>query len=305
MANGLLRFSVLGASFLFGACANAQPPEAQGQQPNSPLQQYTVPPEDAVEWLVYSFNRKGDMSGPMSRANGVVGANPGNPALAEVEQELHRGRGTFLLSVDNFKSQINGKEATIEFRSTLTDTMLGQFSQVEHLKLKQVEDRFTTRWNVVPGKPEEVIKNPNSGILLRIATFLAFPEETLSFSKLARSQSNLGHLANAYLASAEDNDQQFWISAETFHKDLAPYVKSDQLFFAAESKGDESSYSLNPNIKLKRVHAIQKPSETVMIYEGKDKQLSFAYDGRGLVAFTDGSVKLVTQEEAKSLRWEP
>jgi hypothetical protein len=52
-------------------------------------------------------------------------------------------------------------------------------------------------------------------------------------------------------------------------------------------------------------HFIQAPSERASISWGRKDPLIFDDSGRTVIAFTDGPLKRMTKQQAKSLRWKP
>ena len=290
--------------FVVALCLFVSRAEAQPQQvDNDAGQRDFQPQEDAVRWLVYAYNRHGEMQG--RARGGVVGANPNDPALEEVDEEYEKARGTFLLSVDNFKTQVNGDKATVAFKATLTDNLLNQITQTEKLELQPSKTQWTNTWIVVPGKPETVANDKNSGILLRLATFMAHPQEMLDTTRMIVSRQNMQQLALGVMHMSHDYNEKFAVKSDKFKETLAPYVKSEQLFYAPADKSGMVSYSFNPKLTGMSTHLNGKARETVLVYEGRDEKLDFRYGGQAIVILANGTIKMVTPEEAKSLRWEP
>jgi prepilin-type processing-associated H-X9-DG protein len=63
------------------------------------------------------------------------------------------------------------------------------------------------------------------------------------------------------------------------------------------------SYSMNKLVAGQSVAEMYSPAETVLLYEGRDAKLSFKHDGKAVVVFADGHVRLITAEAAKNLIW--
>lgn len=279
--------------------AEAQPSEA-AQSTIEQNQVYVGTPEDAVKWLVYAFNRNNEFAG---RANRVVGANSKDPALLEVEKEYQKARGTFLLSVGDFKTAVTGNQATVNFQATLTDHLLNQVSQSETMKMQQFQSEYEIFWKAMPGNPEDLVNGKENGILLRLATFMAYPQEMLDLSHSIVSQQNMGKLLHGLSQLSQDYDEKYAIKTDDFVKMLAPYVQSEQLFHAPADKFGDVSYSINSKIAGLNIHKVSY--DTVLVYEGKEGNLAFRYGGKSIVGLKNGTIKMVTPEQAKNLRWEP
>lgn len=65
------------------------------------------------------------------------------------------------------------------------------------------------------------------------------------------------------------------------------------------------SYAFNVTLEGLKAADIPDLMNTVLIYEGKDGKLDFRHDGKANVAFGDGRVMSVSEEEAKDLVWNP
>lgn len=63
------------------------------------------------------------------------------------------------------------------------------------------------------------------------------------------------------------------------------------------------SYSMNKLVAGQSVAEMYSPADTVLLYEGRDEKLSFKHDGKAVVVFADGHVRLITAEAAKNLIW--
>lgn len=177
-------------------------------------------------------------------------------------------------------------------------------------------------WKIVPGDAV-ALQDSKAPTLLFFATMIAHPEVFVRLRGQARDTacaSNLKQLALGTLMLAQDMDEKFALTAMQhwqaqhdhrglawipFQQALMPYVKSEPIFHCPEDKTGEVSYAFNMALDNISLAKITTPSETVLLYEGKDRQLDFRHEGRAGVAFADGHVKLVNAEQAKGLRWHP
>lgn len=117
--------------------------------------------------------------------------------------------------------------------------------------------------------------------------------------------SNVKLVALAALMLNQDRKEKFALKAASYKKSLMPYTKNKQIFHCPEDKSGAVSYSFNRNLEGISLYKIDKPAETVMIYEGKNQKLAFRHNGGANVGFVDGHVKWIPKEKAKTLRWKP
>lgn len=119
--------------------------------------------------------------------------------------------------------------------------------------------------------------------------------------------SNVKQLMLGMLQFAQDYDEKFAFTPVNFQEKLQPYTKSRKIFLAPTLDEDEPfAYTLNPEIAGKNLALFAEPARTVAIYEAdKDGKLLARFDGRAVIGFVDGHVKLSTPEEAEKLIWKP
>jgi len=103
--------------------------------------------------------------------------------------------------------------------------------------------------------------------------------------------------------------------ADAWSDAVAPCVKSRDIFVCPEARDLRSGYAFNKALGGKRVTDVRDEAQTVLIYES-----DLGWNGAGgpqtlrrptrhrrgdVVAFVDGSVKLVSARDLKHLRWQP
>ncbi len=282
---------------------------AQPLQPENAVPVPYVPTaKEAVHSAMHSLGsalNRTTLSQLQWAASNVIGAKQDNPLLEEVGKELGKRRGNSQYSLSEIEVDIKGDDAVATFNLTLRDSLGGRITQTEELSLKRVNTPDGPDWKVLPGEPDKVVKDTNSGYLLHLATLLAHPREMLSLSRAEVSSSNLKQLALGIFMLTQDYDEQYAIDNVEFKEKLLPYTAGEQIFYSPADKSGEVSYSLNDNLSGLKVHKITQLESTVLLYEGQGGELSFRHDGRALVGLTNGIVKFVTPEEAKTLHWEP
>jgi len=109
------------------------------------------------------------------------------------------------------------------------------------------------------------------------------------------STSNLKQLALGLHQYAQDNDGILppLDDAAALKKALLPYVKSESLFASPAGV----AYEANGTLSLRKLAEIKNPAEIAIFYEA-----SAEADGKRAVAYLDGHVKRVTDDEWKLIR---
>ena len=114
---------------------------------------------------------------------------------------------------------------------------------------------------------------------------------------------------------------------EPFQKALYPYAEDAKVFFCplrsddaenneAQARRDKlmndlgmprtgEPYAFNTHLDGMALADINEVARTVLFYEGKDGKLSFRHGHKANVAFVDGHVKPIDENEAKQLIWKP
>jgi hypothetical protein len=75
------------------------------------------------------------------------------------------------------------------------------------------------------------------------------------------------------------------------------------VFTAPSDPKGTLSYTFNANLQSVSIAAIDKPAETILLYEGKDQQPLYRYEGKAVIVFADGHDKLCTAEQVKTFEW--
>jgi prepilin-type processing-associated H-X9-DG protein len=80
-------------------------------------------------------------------------------------------------------------------------------------------------------------------------------------------------------------------------------VEGDSFYHCLLDTGSEASYSSNVHLAGQSLGNIG--DKIVVLYEGEAGKQDYIHDGRAVVAFVDGHTKMVTEDDAKQLRWMP
>jgi len=119
--------------------------------------------------------------------------------------------------------------------------------------------------------------------------------ELTDSSEEATSEGNLKQLALAVLMYAQDYDVLPPMEdAATFEDELAPYVRSTELFRRPDT---DEAYGINASLSGKALADLEKPEQMVVLYETTP-----AEDGSRAAAFLDGHVTRVSGEEWERLK---
>lgn len=198
-------------------------------------------------------------------------------------------------------------------------------TSIESVTLRRGADR---QWKIVPRPAPAAAEGTGEAATTQFATFEARVKaaqsepdgflnswaralsqpRALSMQAVSRvSMSNVKQLMLGIMQFAQDNDVKLAFTAENFQTKIMPYVKSNAIFLAPSLGEDEPfAYALNPNILGKGLGAFAEPARTVALYEaGPDGKLLARFDGKVVIGFVDGHVKLTSPQEAETLIWKP
>lgn len=289
-------------------------------------------PECPVQTLIFNFNRdellqstqlvvgaedkaiKQDSKQALAEFAEVVGKRE---AMSELVDEIQKGRGDLTILGSRPTFQVQGNEATATYQLSLQNRLFNSVTQTETLKLRRdpkIREELPN-WKIVPDNPETILSDANSGYLLRIATYLAYPKVMLEKVRAARSADNMRQLTIGVTGAFQDSESLI-LRSDNWKQAVRPFLNSEQVFHSlnyGSNLAAYSNYTFNTNLeglseaKLGKIAQVvgNKPSDIVLIYEGASGQLSFSHDGRAAVVFADLHVELVDVKRVKSLRWRP
>jgi hypothetical protein len=113
---------------------------------------------------------------------------------------------------------------------------------------------------------------------------------------------NVKQLCLAAFQFAENHGDRF-PEVATFRTDVSPYLSNATVFTSPLDQPGTESFRLNAGMAGKKLAGVEKPSRTVLVFEGEPGKPLFRYAGKAVIGLADGSVKLVTPDEAAKLRW--
>lgn len=228
----------------------------------------------------------------------VLNAKP-TPAVRKLLESV--GAQGMSFSVHVQKPSYLKDTATAQIAATIGKSNRNSQSINETVKFK----RTGSNWLIVSPAAAPPVQS-----FVNMAAFMLvkgdrFSQKQAGGAKSTSCLTNVKQLALGCIMYANDYDDILKLKAGTWSDSIMPYIKNKALFTCPLDKPGAASYSFNSALSGKNYAVVASPAQTVMIYEGKNKQLNFRHDGKATVGFADGHVKLVSKEEARSLRWNP
>lgn len=250
-------------------------------------------------------------------ANGIVSGRLGFFGTSEWRSYFVDERGETYYHFDKIEVETLEKDAArVKFFYSLlrpnqvlpeerepTDQPLVFFKQIETMDLRFGVAPYyeSPRWRIVPPSYEE---SRELG-WLELQHIACYGSQRAGMLSRLRAEISIFRLKMLWLGVVQfvqDYDERYAFAPEFLQEALMPYVKSKELFFVP---GTLETYSFNANLSDKSLAAVNEAAQTVLFYEGEDEKPVFRYDGRAAIGFTDGHVKLISPEEAKTLIWKP
>jgi hypothetical protein len=227
----------------------------------------------------------------------VRGANPKADYSAFIRASQRAPYGVRIVSA---KTKIQGSKATLTVKVEF-------YAKKAHDRQMTTETVHLQRtrgvWQFVPS-----FDFGELGLFGRMIANIAKPNRTDEIQSAARRAADscrrLKELAEATLRFAASHNDTIATTAARWRRDIATLVKDQTTFTAPGVKPGTQSFQLNEAVAGLKITG-KTPLDMVMLYEGKNRRLDFRYEGRGVVAFMDGTARVVTKSEAARLRWEP
>ncbi|RYG22336.1 nuclear transport factor 2 family protein [bacterium] len=246
-------------------------------------------PDKTVRAFVDALNAK-DAAG-MSRR--VVGQKPGKPPWVY---------GAMSLKASILKTTIEGDTAKVEVDAEIEANGQRMPKRRETVRLKRVGED----WQILPSDPNEPdqLQSQIIGSLAYMATNSDVFAQAKKAAKRTVCLSNVKQLAlSTMLYSMDHND--ILPKASAWKKAIAPYAKSERLFYCPEDTSGAVSYFLDSRVGGRSLTSIAFPAETAMVVEGTPKKTAFRHGGRASLGFTDGHAKSVDQKAMLKARTKP
>src|SRR5688500_2982624 len=256
-------------------------------------------PEKAVRSFLTAINA-GDLRG----AAGLVQGTSAKAVTAAFEHEWRDLTGGVKFTLSDFRAQIGGTSASASFELTYQNPGTGKTTTVPdrvHMR------RTKNEWRIVPGAADSL----SSGSMLTVsftAMALADPEawpRARGAAEALRCMANMRKLCEAALAMRRANEGRFPARASDFRSNVSKHLKPGDVPRCPVDRSSGESYLMNANLQGKRFHEIPLPEETVMLYEGKAQRILFRHDRRAVIGVADGTVRLVNEQQSRTVKWIP
>lgn len=132
------------------------------------------------------------------------------------------------------------------------------------------------------------------------------PQDAAQQNAIAQTcLSNQKQIALGLMMYVQDYDETFPRKNTPYKTQVMPYIKSEQVFHCPLDAPSVASYTFNANLAGVVIANVVSPAQTVLLYEGKNMQLDFRHEGRAIIAYADGHVKMIPPDAAKNLFWYP
>ncbi|MBS1720225.1 MAG: hypothetical protein JST35_07250 [Armatimonadetes bacterium] len=144
--------------------------------------------------------------------------------------------------------------------------------------------------------------------ILNIMAYLLSPRGSEAFAgarEAAQKTSALSkakQLATGFMIYCTDYDDVL-PKYDNWKKSLFPYVKNEELFTVPPDKKGALSWTYNKNIAGKPTTIIEFPAQTVLIFLSKNGKPDYRFGGKTIVAFSDGSAKVLSKEQFAKVKW--
>lgn len=246
-------------------------------------------PEAALKEFVAAWNR----DDAVAAAKYVDGSDP-KEKFSDLTAML-RGTASPKITVTSIRRQGDRLIVNVDLKAT---------SQNEAMSVKDDTITVVERvggWKLVaPEHPK------GNSILAGMTSILKVGG--VNASKAAASKtvalSNMKQIAIGTLMYAADWNDILKMSPTTAKEKIMPYLKNQEIF-KDPATGKSDVYVFNNRLTNVPFNYVQYPAETVLWSLGAQGALLYPYDGKTVVAFADGHVKLLGKEEVAKLRWTP
>ena len=256
-------------------------------------------PEKAVRAFLAAVNT-GDLRG----AANLVQGTSAKAVTAAFEHEWRDLTGGVKFTISDFRAQLGGTSSSASFELTYLNPGTGKTTTVPdrvHLR------RTKNEWRIVPGAADSL----SSGSMLTVsflAMALADPDawpRARGTAEALRCMANMRKLCEAALAMRRANEGRFPARASDFRSNVSKHLKPADVPRCPVDRSSGESYLMNANLQGKRFHEVPLPEVTVMLYEGKAQRILYRHNGRAAIGMADGSVRLVNEQQSRTVKWIP
>lgn len=255
-------------------------------------------PEATVRAFLAAFG-KGDSRTAVAC---IAGAQP-SALSADLGRQIKQA--PVALTAEDVRAETHGDAATVmlSVQGVPTNDPGDRMRSQERVSLR----REASGWKIMPVARSE-FRPGQGGIIANLVTVLANPQVGQAARRRASEVSclsNLKQIGTGAMMFVQDHDERFALKAPTYKASLMPYIRNERVFQCPDDPAGKTSYALNRNLAGVSLARLKSPAQTVLIYEGANQRLTFRHDNKAAVCFADGHARLVTREQARTLRWTP
>lgn len=271
----------------------------------------TEAPDQVITSFAHYLNR-GEIQEAVARVQGGKFTYPAR-RLETIVKRIRRPIPMLeLVSVE--RPKIDGNTATVSLRSKV-------FGYEEPV-VQEIELRFADdRWRIVP-KPLDAQKSPDPSKLTNtwalacsdgavMQTFLTVITQQASGAAVkSPSGKDMAQFTSFTMLYAAMFDDTLPKDTDALRSGVRPMLEQsppelakhlDELVKTREG----ITLRINPNLLGVSLLKVKQPEKTVLAYEEEGEEVSFRHEGKALLAFTDGVIRLVTRDESMNIFWLP
>lgn len=247
---------------------------------------------------------------PNAVAEFISGARLGVFGFDEWQDDYTRQRGLRRYRLDQIevsKLDTDAARVTIYYSLLLPDDKaeIRALHRVEKLDLKReiVPWNQKERWRIVAPAFNSLRTTERQRVSLQNVAYFAAQRararEQLRGIVAAWRLRQIGAGIAQFLAA---RDGKYAFQSQLWRQALKTYLPDESQF---SMPGTNLPFTFNEKWSDNNQTEINNPAQSVLFYEGENQTPTFRYDGKAAIGFADGSAKLVTPDEAKTLIWGP
>jgi hypothetical protein len=263
---------------------------APGEEPG---QTGAASPEEAVRGFADALNAI-----DLPKAATFVDGAPEPKEFEDLVKALEDAR--LQLRVTTVRVTRSRERATARFG--LVVTRAGQATARENLNVAAELVANEDRWFLVAPPLDE----PADPFNRWAATLRAGPEGVRRArieAQSAQSLANIRQLAAATLRFARENGGRLALNQGNWRERIQEFVEDEAAFKSPGDRAAGPSYTFNPGLANRTLASIRIRQRTVLLFEGRGNRVDYRWDGRAAVAFVDGGVMLISQDDARRILW--
>lgn len=284
---------------------------------NNPVEKIDLStPEATVRSFVWAFNNN-----DLEQARRCVAQAAPIENLQPLQEMLGKqmGKKYVVLSLKDLRAYTQQDNAIVTFwlDFVMTANITHFIGSSERLRLS----RENNNWLIVPvqdGKvpfwespPRPMMEDIMDMFTAKMTDGVA----VLSESQFSQCQSQLKQLGLGALQYAQDFDEIF-PSHEEWQKDIMPYIRNADILHCPQAANDDpNSYSYNKDMGNFPLAQVDAPTQTILMYEGKDRKFDFRHqvgeEKLTNILFVDGHIKAFSEKaleialKDQSVQWMP